>query len=434
MFQKSHRRSYIRNLLACVIAASAMVVPANAAAVIVANNYHAQITSFFCGPSSLEMMLDTPAVRATNPLVNAMFNANGPGDPAQLFIYNSIHGLNFTPLFGPGTDPVGFSLGINSFDNPNVLNPLSGYTTTAGTHGYAWYGFVPQLAAGDLASRTVAAALAIYNVPATVSINHGGHWIDVNGVSYSAPPAFNQPYKINGFFVRDPWTGFALTHPGAGSLGLGINAYLRYGVDIINGQVRLAPWFQYFTPTGPLPGTPYGGQYIIEVEPQGPELQDTGDGTSEDSFPTPPTDIPELNAAGAFADVAGDLASVDTLSGDFSGGTWDTGDETFMQFPGDPTGEGDWVIPYDGGGGVNDVTGFVMIDADTGVLDEASWFGPTDPITSMTLAQFDQMVFDETNGILPEDNHTPEPAAGLLVVPGLALLWWKRRRQIATAK
>jgi hypothetical protein len=96
---------------------------------------------------------------------------------------------------------------------------------------HAPYGFFPSAIGANSASRTIALSLAIYQVPASIVVLHGTHWIDVNGVSTSAPIGLNTPYLINGFFIKDPWTGFALNNPGQsnGILGLGFNTFLRYG-------------------------------------------------------------------------------------------------------------------------------------------------------------------------------------------------------------
>lgn len=75
----------------------------------------------------------------------------------------------------------------------------------------------------------------------------------------------------------------------------------------------------------------------------------------------------------------------------------------------------DWLVPYDGAGGVNDITGALLIDANTGVIDQATYLDATDPVTSLTLAQLDQMYLDEQNGNDPRDDSAPkdvpEPAS-----------------------
>ncbi len=88
-----------------------------------------------------------------------------------------------------------------------------------------------------------------------------------------------------------------------------------------------------------------------------------------------------------------------------------------MTMPGDLGGEGDWLVPYDGAGGINDVTGAVLIDGDTGVIDMATWIGPDDGIDHLTLAQLDEMFHDISTGLTPQDNPVPEPTTLAIGMP-----------------
>jgi hypothetical protein len=55
--------------------------------------YHAQVTSYYCGSATVEMMLDNTAVRANNPYIN--FVLNSP-DPAPASFFNVIPGQDST--------------------------------------------------------------------------------------------------------------------------------------------------------------------------------------------------------------------------------------------------------------------------------------------------------------------------------------------------
>jgi hypothetical protein len=425
-----------------------------AAITYIANNYHFQVTNYFCGAASMEMMLDTPvttngASPSFNPNVTSLLAAGDggsvppnpfprtPNAGAQASIYSLVHGGAFAPqsteyggfsiynnpAYGPGTDPIGFRNGLNAIDNSTnasnaAVSTLSGNAGVNGNHQYAAYGgntFPSTIFYANQASSTVAAALIAYGVPASVSVNHGGHWIDVNGVATSTIAGTTY---INGFFVRDPWTGYA-TSQNQPNRGLGINTYLRYGYDNrAGGGQRLGAWFNNFTPAPNSSNAGLGNGYMIEVEPQGPELPDT---SGDFSIPTLP-ELPEATGPQADADANADLATTANLSSmpGFENGSFDANpaDEMLLSMQGDNTGEGDWLIPYEGIGGVNDVTGAVLIDADTGVIDQATWFDPASP---MTLADVNSMFQSEAAGTAdPMDNFVPEPSSIVLMGLGLA--------------
>jgi hypothetical protein len=454
---------------------------ARAGNVILNGGYHAQTTDHWCAAASLEMMLDVPAVRNNNAIVNQMLGVgdgptvpSGTPDPtttivinngvgtvtsrAQAFIYGLNHGLNtvngigysnpFAPV-GAGTDNNGIQVAANLLDNP-AANGAGNPAFAFGTHSYTGYNLAPNFVGATLASRTIANALTNYNVPAQATVESGAHAICVYGVSTNGVAANNQNYTINGFLIHDPWTGYVASQLSvgnaaplaAGGWGLGFNTYLRYGYDIVPGgaltqlpngnvvPVRLGAWFNYFNPSGGQPGagpvfaTP-GMKFT--VEPIGPELPDTGDPLNDGGLPAPPSELPELNASQAGTDATNDLAADATLNTEsgLSGGHLDLSDEVLMQMPGDVSGQGDWLVPYDGAGGINDVTGAVMIDAATGVIDEATWLDPSDGLSSLTLAQLDEMFADQANGVHPNDNSVPEP--GSMLILGIAMISLNRR-------
>lgn len=443
--------------------------------------YHAQTTSYTCAIASMEMQLDIPIVTNFNPFVtNLLATGDGafvapgaaPQPGAQAYIYYMVHaknaglianniaynnangqpGLNnffynnpyYATVPGFGTDTYSLGFATNVLDNPR--------TAGLGSDGYAAY----NLSSGYYASRTIAAALQTTNIPAVITVNSGMHDITVFGVNTTASPVLNGPYTINGFFVHDPATGYVMNAPGLPKktpLGIGINTYLRYGYDKpIPGAPALTlpdgtqatlsklTWFNYFNVSGAQPAATVNQLfqaapgYKFEVEPQGPELPDTGgsDG-SLTSLPAPTPLLPsDLTASGADGDATPDLDADDlNTEPGFENGSWDTADTMLLQDPSDPSVQGDWLIPYDGSGGVNDVTGAIAIDEDTGVIDQATWFDPNDPVTSTSVSEIDTMFAEDLDGELPNDNPVPEPASIALALPAAAFLLGRRRRPLA---
>jgi hypothetical protein len=88
----------------------------------------------------------------------------------------------------------------------------------------------------------------------------------------------------------------------------------------------------------------------------------------------------------------------------FMAGGWDLANATLVQYPTDGPNEGDWLLPYEGSGGTNDVTGYVLIDVETGDLDEAVWMNPGDVVSSMSLTNVETLETDEFLEIVPDDN------------------------------
>jgi hypothetical protein len=295
-------------------------------------------------------------------------------------------------------------------------------------------------------------------------IANGAITVGQPGTPGITPGAGN--YTLYYVEVSDPWTGYARSQPGSagGTVGWGENTWLRYGYDVLgNGQglAWIAPnggtiqnarpgiWFNCFNVSVPQQSYGFNGYgYKFTVEPQGPESLDTGDPAIDGSLPSPP---PLLNTQITSAANALTYANSDAFSGNSSfsstlasdlnanggGGGFDpnAGDTTLLQLPGEQ-GDGDWLVPYDGGGGTNDVQGALLIDQDTGVVDEATWITPQDNLPfGISLSELDAMMNDEVSGNEPTDNPVPQPEPGtmcLLIGGGMlaAGRWVVRRRRV----
>jgi hypothetical protein len=481
-------------ILLAAVALGSRAECARAVDTVINNTYHAQVTNYFCAAASMEMELDSPTVLATNPVVASLIGAgdgplfapntpfvptaniqiqNGVGTVtagAQDFIYGLVHGTNtvngityFNPFLpaavGNGCDNLGIAQGLNLLDNPNT-NGAANPAFAFGNHQYASYN-IPQFpnppipnAALNIANKTIAdALLQPWQVSAVAAINNGSHAINVNGVRTTGNSVPGGNYQIQGYFVHDPWTGYQLGNGPlnqaqlngiGGVLGLGYNTFVSNQAAVgsttaIGGQqVAVSTpswWTRIFSVAGPqiLGGVNSVPGYKFEVEPQGPETIDTG---AFDSTPAFPTELAtELNAPGAEADAVSDLAGDPTLSAEpgLTGGSFDSAvaDEMFITPTGDTNGEGDWLVPYDGSGGINDITGAIMIDADTGIIDEATWIDPSDPTQHpYTLLDLDAMFNAEAAGNLPSDDTVPlpEPASLASLFIGGSLLLRRRNR------
>jgi hypothetical protein len=442
--------------------------------------YHAQVTSYYCGSATVEMMLDNNPVRQNNPFVNYILNSPDPapasfvnvipgqdatfgtipfnaknnanqsihptyapvviaglngGNPVsavtygpQLAIYDFVHGAGtFTPIAGPnaGTalsyfnpfQPWGAGSGINGqqFELNVYDNPNSG---GEGSHAFTAY----NLATLNAASRTIANAIGDYGVPAGGVFYGGQHAMAVTGVRTNIKPGQNvAAYDIDGFYVDDPWHGYAIAkHLLAKDSGLKD----RYVTNVPEVGIQHTRWQDIFTASAGEPGEgayASGAGYKFVVEPQGPELPDDG---TFDSMPLPaPPLLADLNAAGALALAQTTLATDPDLSTKYglSGGAFDGSNMTLI----DPATENDWFIPYERGGVY---TGAFLLSAHYGILEEANWDDLGDLPTS--LADLEQEYQGIEDGLHPDDNPVSVPEASTLALAaiGSVLLSGKRRR------
>ncbi len=444
--------------------------------------YHAQVTSYYCGSATVEMMLDNNAVRQNNPFLNFILNpANAPdpvpasfynagtgqdatfatigfnavnnvgksihptfaqqvipgvngGNPVsavtygpQLFIYDFAHNAGtYTPVAGPLAgqvlgynnpfQPWGSGSGINGqqyelnvMDNPNVGGE--------GTHAFTAY----NLASRNAANRTIANAIKDYQVPAGGVFYGGAHAMAVSGVRTDVQPARNQPYNIQGFFVEDPWNGYAINRGlPANQRGLPQHSLIS---NVPEG-VLPSRWSQIFSAS---PGEPGEGAYAsgtgfkFVVEPLGPELPDDG------TFPGDPLPVlpllNDLNAADALARANQLLQSDPDLSTKYglSNGAFDGNNMSLL----DPSGENDWLIPYQRGGSY---TGSFLLSAHYGILEEANWNEAGD--LTFNLPDLAQEYLGIETGYHPNDNPVDIPEASSLALAAIgAVLSGLRRRR-----
>jgi hypothetical protein len=362
----------------------------------------------------------------------------------QVAIYNLIHGAaTFTPTAGPNTGiPLSYNnphspwpragsgnnaiqWALNVFDNPNA----GGF----GNHAYTAYNVPPTLAWGDWASRTVANAIHSFDVGAQVTIGSGAHAIAVTGYTTNGTPGLNQAYDITGFYVNDPWTGYAKSQNlPKKQLGLGVNSWVKYGWTLnpvapqVNipgvGVVNAAPgeWFRYFNPA---PGQPGEGFYMsgpgfkFVVEPLGPEQLDDGNGGLLNSIPDLAPLLPmQLDVSGALAAATtaittGDLQNLYGLSS----GAFDMANIQLM----DPAFEADWLVPYMRDGAY---TGAVLVSSYTGEIEQATWLDAIDGFDPFSLEDLTQMYTGIYEGFIPNGNPVTIPEPGTMSIVCLALI------------
>src|ERR1700709_2643609 len=80
--QRNFRRANVRVVFAALITSLAFYVACSEVRAldteVAGLVYHPQVTSYYCGSATVEMMLDNTAVRSTNPYVNFILNAPDP--------------------------------------------------------------------------------------------------------------------------------------------------------------------------------------------------------------------------------------------------------------------------------------------------------------------------------------------------------------------
>ena len=144
--------------------------------------FFTQITDYYCGAASAQMILDT------SPLPHVYV-------ASQDTIYNYIHPHNHCP--GWYTDPDGECAVLNHY------YPAGGFFVYAPNNQ-------------NDANKKIAYTIDKYDVPPAALVYGSAHWMVVTGVYTDQQPSTHPSYTINGFFVNDPWP----------HSGLGQNKYL----------------------------------------------------------------------------------------------------------------------------------------------------------------------------------------------------------------
>ncbi|MGD0517186.1 MAG: PEP-CTERM sorting domain-containing protein [Thermoguttaceae bacterium] len=342
------------------------------------NTYHAQQNDYYCGPATAQMILDSDAVHA-NPV------------PTQDNIYAQIRANNSTD-----------NADINDWStDPNGLKGALAHYDTA--HNYVAYNMTDF----NAATRTLAYNIDHYGVPAGALVKHGQHWINVRGVNSNVQPTLtgaNANFTVNGFYVRDPWTGLHNAE------GLGIDAYIA---NTAGG------WQSQFTTIRTTDGNgTWNGNYAFVTDP------DVAVDTSNSAPTSESKSIPDL--ASAVTEATSDISSISGMAGDLSflNGVFSTlgGQEITMH-----DGTCEWLVPYYQNG-ATDPSGTVLINAATGDLDQAFWTEGV--LTGMSLSDFTSYIQTVESGTF-NTNEVPEPSTLVLFAvcsTSLFAYTWRRKR------
>ncbi len=351
---------------------------------ILSNTYHAQSKNYYCGPASIQMMLDSATV--------------GNVKVAQDTLYAKVQTYN-TDSAHWYTDPNGLKGTVQFYD------PSRTYLTF----------YHDSLSS---ANRKLAYNLDRHNVPASALFYGGAHWVDVRGVwtinfawQGSARPRDDGTYTINGFFVRDPWDKWN---------GLGRDRFLW---NLPGG------WRSYFKKvTGAsAPGSPWINKYTTVADPDPIVDFDTT------MAPSPPRT--EMLTAAEAAALAWTTLNMEDDEGSrplLAQYGFSIPDGYFSEFEAfnlwwHEDGRIDWIVPFVDPSilGPDNITGAVILDAWTGDAYQATWIDVNDPANSpMELHALFQ--FEYAGGIY-NTNLIPEPSSfSLLTV--VAIVWLISRR------
>lgn len=371
-------------LLTTVVLGLSGVISTQAYVLRIQNGYHSQVTTFFCGPASIQMMLDSP---------QALPNLH-PQSGNQFAIFDVVRANNIAPRWF--ADPVGLRAGVDFFD----LNPAHTYV-------------VRDRANANQANRDIANSIVDSRIPASSLVLRGAHWIDVYGVHSSAMPVVNQPYTIHGFFARDPWPLYS-------PIG-----HARYLANNERG------WLHYFRGVNPTSPGPWDNKFVAVTDAP------PDDDGFFNSFPAPPSQGPMLTAEQAAARALLELDEISELGDEFGfsvmDGSFSSANAQFIQWFNDKANQGEWLLPFiDPNAAAGDnITAAVLLDAFTGEISQATWIlEGQDPVTfeqlsSVYEAEYAGKFVRNSGAFMVPDSELPRAmVAAVLLLP----IMLRRRR------
>ncbi len=134
--------------------------------------YHAQVTSYYCGSATVEMMLDNSAVRNNDPFLNYVLNPANAPDPLPGSFFNG----------GTGQDATFGTIPFNAVNNAaQSIHPTFGQRVVPGVNGgnpvsAVTYGpqlFIYDFAHGPELTRQSLARTPAYRLVTSIRFNHG---------------------------------------------------------------------------------------------------------------------------------------------------------------------------------------------------------------------------------------------------------------------
>jgi hypothetical protein len=341
-----------------------------------ANNYHAQENSFYCGPATAQMILD-----ATNQ-GNIVVSQSSLFTTIENNQNKSTNSDTGDGLFW--TTPTGMQAALQMSD------------TNAG-HNYVVYN-EPNY---DKAIKTLAFDIDHYGISAAAMIGGyvnnryigGAHWVNVYGVATNIkPPSGGGDFVVQGFYINDP------ARKGA----FGKNSYVA---NNRNGT----GWQDCFIPVDYGIGGKFRDNYAFVADPDPGESTDSAEPTAGTTSVTSPSR--------ALTQAAADLGQISGLANDPSfenGGFSSSGEEEITL----AVGGQDWLVPYVENG---QTTGVALIDPVTGDLDQALW--DEGVLSGDSLSALETYLQNGPVG----DNVAPEPSSWVLLAAGGCLMLGLRR-------